>query len=103
MSADEQGYNGWKNYETWAVGMYLDGNYTGADTYEDILTITREELAHENDPSAHNVAARIEGYVTYEVFGADSPSSIATDLLRAALSEVDWRELATHKIAEVSE
>ena len=25
--------NGWKNYETWAVGMYLDGNYDGPGTY----------------------------------------------------------------------
>ena len=25
-------YNGWTNYEKWAVGLYLDGNYDGLGT-----------------------------------------------------------------------
>jgi hypothetical protein len=40
-------YNGWKNYETWAVGMYLDGNYTGEGTYLDVLDVVRESATTE--------------------------------------------------------
>lgn len=102
MSADEQGYNGWKNYETWAVGMYLDGNYTGAGTYEAILDLARDEVERGDQANAHSLAARIKDYV--ECWETDEiANGIVADLLNAALSEVDWHELATHKIAEVSE
>lgn len=37
-------YNGWSNYETWAVGMYLDGNYTGSGTYELAIETVRQAL-----------------------------------------------------------
>lgn len=38
-------YNGWKNYETWAVGMYLDGNYTGPATHSDALETVAAAIA----------------------------------------------------------
>lgn len=108
MSAQEQGYNGWKNYETWAVGMYLDGNYTGEGTYREVLDLVRARIAasdHGDDAAIHRmrVADMLKDYVEDECLPAAGASSIATDLLAGALSEVDWRELATHKIAEVNE
>lgn len=108
MSADEQGYNGWTNYETWAVGLYLDGNYTGEGTYLDVLDIVAREsrcydLADESERSDATcaVADALKDYVD-EQLGEDTddlPNGLATDLLRAALSEVNWRELAESKLA----
>ena len=37
-------YNGWTNYETWAVGMWLDGNYSGSETYHATIETVRDAL-----------------------------------------------------------
>ena len=45
----DETYNGWKNYETWAVGMYLDGNYDGPSTYYAAIETVRgaiEDIEH---------------------------------------------------------
>ncbi|MES2147868.1 MAG: hypothetical protein V4491_08470 [Pseudomonadota bacterium] len=41
VSVKDDTYNGWKNYETWAVGMYLDGNYDGPSTYYETVERVR--------------------------------------------------------------
>lgn len=99
-------YNGWKNYETWAVGMFLDGNYTGEGTYREVLEVTTNAVAgsHGQDESyspVYAVADALEQYVRDEVETGEA--SLASDLLGAALSEVNWRELADHKVEEVTE
>lgn len=98
MSDADQTYNGWKNYETWAIGLFLDGNYTGEGTYRQVL-----ELAEEADGDAYALAGSLREYVEEEVTPEGEPSGLATDLIGAALSEVDWDELASHKLEEVSE
>lgn len=103
----EEGYQGWKNYETWAVALWLDndqgsyeywreviqelreagsarGEYTPESvTDEDLL---RRELADRLKESHEEMMPQVEG-----VFG---------DLLNGALSEVDWGEIATNLLAE---
>lgn len=104
MSA-EQGYNGWTNYETWAVAMFLDGNYTGEGTYQDVLDVVRDVEATGYVTREFAVADALKDYVEESIGEAtdDLPNGLAADLLRAALSEVNWRELAESKLAEVVE
>ena len=92
----DQTYNGWKNYETWAVGMWLDGNYDGEGTYLEALRITREYAPE----GAYAVANALEEFFTEQLPELDG---IVSDLLNGAISEIDWHELATHKLDEVSE
>lgn len=92
---DEQGYNGWKNYETWAVGLYLDGNYDGENTYRMVL-----ELASAASGRG-DLADALKGFVEESL--PDLGSSLASDLLGAAVGSVDWFTLAEHKLAEVRE
>lgn len=95
MTTTNPTYNGSPNYETWAVGMFLDGNYTGEGTYLEVL-----ELAREHD-EAWRLADALKSYVEESL--PDLGGSIAADLLGAAMSEVDWSELAEHKLSEVAE
>ncbi len=90
-------YSGWTNYETWVVGMFLDGNYTGEDTYLEVLGIARSA------PSTGKLADELKEYLTESIWPENVPATIGSDLLKAALSEVDWHELAEQKIREVSE
>lgn len=112
-------YNGWKNYETWVVGMYLDGNYDGEETYKEIGRITEYIAQHASEDS--NVADGIWTVEEARKFRlADSlkhwveataidPArdafefGLAADLLGAAFSEVDWDELAENKLSALEE
>lgn len=73
-------YNGWKNYETWAVNLWLSNDEASYQMVEDII----DEAKSPYD-AAQALEIRIED---------DSPlagsASLYTDLLSAALSEVDW-------------
>lgn len=90
-------YNGWSNYETWATGMFLDGNYTGEGTYREVLDLVKQVA----DGDQYTVAEVLKDYVTDEV--TLESASLASDFVGAALSEVNWTELASHKIEEIRE
>lgn len=107
-------YNGWKNYETWVVGMALDGNYTGEGDYHAVQELMRDTLegieGDENvrdaiwsldDARKFRVADALKEYVAEYLLPA--PEGLAGDLMGAALDEVDWEELAESKAREMIE
>lgn len=77
-------YNGWKNYPTWAVSLWLNND---PYTYGRLM-----ELLEENEDNAQ-AAAAIREWVEDESPLADDASMYA-DILSWALSYVDWREIA---------
>jgi len=100
-------YNGWTNYETWNVALWMD-NEEGS--YKSVRRLTADMLEHHgNDREAakHAIAEQLKG--EYEeamqsmLDEARASSSMWADLLGAALSEVDWREIAANLIDEVYE
>jgi hypothetical protein len=110
----DDGYNGWKNYETWAVGMYLDGNYTGPGTYDYVTELVRGQLSCQHlegdGVERLRVADYLKDFVETETdptgYGNDDTPELhplVSDLLGAALSSVDWHELADAWIENLSE
>lgn len=89
-------YNGWTNYETWATGMFLDGNYDGEATYRAAAELATEHAA----AGVHELADALREFVEESLPELDG---LAGDLLGAAVSAIDWRELAEHQRAEVVE
>ena len=100
-------YNGWTNYETWLVGLWLD-NDQGT---QEFVRETVEEFARQDFPlddferrigttSDDKRRRAVQEWLNdYIEEGAESllgESSLYSDLLTAALSEVDWRDLAEH-------
>ncbi len=101
----ETGYNGWANYETWAVGMFLDGNYDGEGTYRYVLDVVREAAkAGEvgRSTAIADVADAIREVVETSVSEATDglASGLAADLLSAACGSVDWREIAESRLPD---
>ena len=102
-------YNGWTNYETWAVGMYLDGNYTGQGTYELTIETVREALEQstynvltDKKNDRYQVSQALKTFVD-EMAIETNDTGVATDLLGAAFDRVDWYELADAWIQNLSE
>jgi hypothetical protein len=104
--SDSTRYNGWHNYETWAVNLHLT-NDQGQDHYWretarelfrnaviedesyntpseqarfDLADTLKDELAHDGDPAVFTANVSLPG--------------LFSDLLQAAFSEVNWNEIA---------
>ena len=92
MSED---YNGWTNYETWNVKLWLDNDEA---TFDDVHEAIRSLLDYPGwniDDAAYRAGQRIEAYVRElpEVDVILSSASMAADLLGAALDNVNWGEI----------
>jgi len=78
------GYNGWANYETWNLHLWLS-NDEGSQAMAAELCQGVE---------LHEAAGRLQDWAEEYVQGLGLAPSFASDLLTAALSQVDWREVA---------
>jgi hypothetical protein len=111
---DEKRYNGWTNYETWCVSLWL-GNDEGL--YETVGKMASDvcyeitDAAYEwqtlSDARVAELAEQIASFVD-EVAEQTCPgcregASFVSDLLGAALSEVNWREIAENRLGEWQE
>lgn len=108
-------YNGWTNYETWCVNLYLDNEQATQEEWQDearsCLEVAREDLDAVSDEPVTDEKVREEAifvlsrFMKDEFCGESSPDvpGFYGDLLRAALSEVNWHEIARHYIDAVLE
>lgn len=102
---EQQKYNGWTNYETWNVKLWLD-NDEGSNNYwneraqeifndsESDKTFTREENA------CNELADQLKSEIE-ENNPLNDEASLYSDILRANLSSVNWYEIAQAYIEEV--
>jgi len=92
-----QKYCGWSNYETWLCNMWFnDFDFTNMmemfDKCEDNCDVL--EII-ENYIKEH-----VEEYVEYSLSPGDQYGFIH-DMLNAAISEIDWRDIAEHYVDDV--
>ena len=81
-----EGYNGWKNYETWCVNLWLTNDEWAESELRMLSQISGVSVGHRAD--------RVEEMVNemrYAVLQGEA--SMFTDLLNGALGSVDWREI----------
>ncbi len=106
---EEKTYNGWTNYETWAVGLWID-NEQGSHTHwreqasQHFEEAAEEETPHESLWSQRSAARSKLAEQVQEEFEEASPladqASVYSDLLNAALGDVDWHAIADHLLAD---
>jgi hypothetical protein len=85
-----QGYQGWKNYETWAANLWIT-NDPGGD--EEVMRIAKSgQPLYER---SEMIKQLVEMYI-YGDNGEETTSGLATDLLRGAIDNIDFREIATN-------
>ena len=86
-------YNGWTNYETWCVNLWLTD-----DPYlqEEIVGIVNQNQSGHIYPTADS----LKDFVS-EMNPLLDDASMWSDLLTAALGSVDWFELAEHYLEDL--
>ncbi len=109
--ADDKTYNGWTNYETWNVALWIGNEESSHHYWQERAqeawdgakadrTFTRQEravldlmnvLKEDFEEMAQNVME-----------DARQSATMWADLLGAALSEVNWHEIASHMIDNVN-
>lgn len=81
------GYNGWKNYETWLTNLW----------HGDSLNDYYLEIFREGNLTNPVEADDVKDYIESLIFDDVLPESgFIADLVNGAMSEVDWREIASH-------
>jgi hypothetical protein len=108
-------YKGWYNYETWAVNLWLDSEEGSQNYWSE-----RAKDAWEDAEGKSSAYARFTGR---EIFSREERAVLAlekqlqseheealpelqgfaADLLNAAMSEVNWREIAQHLVEAAME
>lgn len=81
--SEDRSYNGWTNYETWNVALWLN-NDQGS-----------QEMAHEivrDNPEDWKAGDALKDAL--QELMPDLGATMWADLLGAAFSEVNWREIA---------
>jgi len=99
-------YNGWTNYETWVTALWVDN--------EEWSYIQRQELAQEvwdgikgladdhddaKDRHVRDYSEAIKQWIDAD-FMPELGASLASDLLTAAFSDVNWYEIAENWLDE---
>jgi hypothetical protein len=88
---DEQGYNGWKNYPTWNVNLWLSND---EGLYNATRELVRDAIDNGEESTARvDTADHIRHFVRDEL-APDLGASFAADLLGYSLDCVDWFEIA---------
>lgn len=106
-------YNGWTNYETWNVALWID-NDQGAqemliERAQKLLDDAAGEISGPVDVEEcrHDCLSKlcdeIENYITDPDLGGmpELAASLYADLLSHALGMVDWREIAKHMLCDL--
>ena len=108
-TTSDRRYNGWTNYETWAVGLWIDNDqatyvYWREEATRHVRQAAEDEMVKRGvwtvQASAGNaLAQQLKDELTEAV--PDLGSSVYSDLLGAALDEVNWTELAESLLSDI--
>jgi hypothetical protein len=98
-------HNGWKNYETWNVKLWIDNDQGSHEHWQSraeqlVKDETEEDRTDEEirDAASDKLAAELKS--SHEE-GMPEVQGTYSDLLTAALGEVDWNEIAENMVSDI--
>ena len=91
MAQKDTTYNGWSNYPTWCVNLWLNND-------EGLYNETRAH-ARRLRSSRGDLASLLKDWVSGDL-APDLGATFAADLLGYAIDEVDWYEIADAWLVE---
>ncbi len=103
---NDKKYNGWSNYETWVVNLWIDNEESSQSHWRDMAA----EAYANALPGSYDWETRYEQAVhvlslwlksAHEENNPTQGSDVYADLLNSAMCEVNWYEIAEHMIDDV--
>lgn len=104
-------YNGWTNYETWVVNLWMDNDEGSYDYWQEVVQEIHRNLEDPTngctkmDEAVYLLADRLKDdheQAKDEILqNLKLTSSLWADLLGGALAETNWREIAEHLLENV--
>ena len=90
-------YNGWTNWETWIVNVWMDNDQK---LYEYYGNVAREEVSKDKKSATYILSIALR-----EQFDEWTPEieGLYLDLLNGAMREINWHEIAGHLVERVEE
>ena len=97
--------NGWTNYETWVVNLWIDNDGYADDCRRMAMECVRDTASKSFPDGAaiRCLADRIKEQHEEHMSLVCKVPGVFSDLLNGALSSVNWAEIARHYIDEVKE
>ena len=87
-------YNGWANYETWCVNLWLTNEQSSYNEFREMAQEFEKEQMYELGKAIKERVEDETGEIL-ENFSSGSPyQGMISDVFRASLSLVDWEEIA---------
>lgn len=103
-----QTYNGWTNYETWAWKLWLDNEepsyrHWQAQAKACLQNSEEGKVFSKEERAAMNLADMLKEDCEDGAEAMNMRNGPYCDLLNAAISEINWKEIATHMIEDINE
>ncbi len=106
---DDTSYNGWSNYETWCVNLWLsneEGSYRHCRELATDAAVAAEDSCLVSDgiwtieEATRNLLSDALKELLDELNPLAAQASVFTDLINAALCDVNWHEIAESFLEE---
>jgi hypothetical protein len=92
-------YNGWTNYETWLCNLWFD-NFEFSEMLD--MFNSCEDKGDILNTIEDYIKDYVEEFVEYSLAPGDAHGFVH-DMLNAAISEIDFRDIAEHYVDDVAE
>jgi hypothetical protein len=105
VTESDSSYNGWSNYETWVVNLWLGNEEDSYSTCRSLALRCVEESVADNVFSRKERACYQLANELRELIEDRNPlaseANVYADLLNASLGEVNWQEIANSYLEEI--
>ena len=95
-------YNGWTNYETWNVALWIDNEEGSYNHWREQAREALEAKDNDKDDAISLLSDQLANEIK-EGNPLAGENNMYSDILSANLSAVDWYEIASNWIDEVYE
>lgn len=83
---EENKYNGWTNYETWSIALFIDNEQEWYNEVREMITKTIED---------YDAMVLIKEFIEDNLITTEL-TPYQSQMISASLSEVNWKEIVQH-------
>ena len=107
MAESDSSYNGWSNYETWVVNLWLDNEESSYGMCRSLAQRCFEEaeadgVLSRKERACYQLAKKLKEMIE-ERNPIASEASVYADLLNASIGEINWKEIANGYLEEIDD